>query len=129
MITGDIVFLKNNDEIIKSYIAYDKNLVVGTNLFGVTLETIDYLRKKGDVSIMRPKKDPKYFRRNELASYLRELIMKTKRLSYKERINFIRYIVMLYNQIFKIDLIEHPAIEINNKNVYHSPELIEEFYI
>ena len=121
MICGDIVVCRDNGSIAGIYIAYDKKAVVGATIFGARIRSVKelYIQFK-QVEVYSPREELSYARRKRLSEKLISLINGADKLSFRERLNFEKYIVWLYQDELKLELFEHPSYRPTVKNIIES---------
>lgn len=124
MICGDLIFYNN-----RVFVAYDKTLLVGAGILGVTITSLKQLQIIGEKpDVYRLKLDVGYSKRKKMADYLVGLIQQKNILTFKERINFHKVVNQIYKNIFKVELLEHNSIPVTIQNM-KSSELLEKINI
>lgn len=117
---GDIVFTSDNNV----YIVYDKQLLIGASILGIKVVSLKQLYLgNNNLEIYRSIYDIDYRKKKKMFEHLASLMYKKSTLSLKERMNFLKYIFILYRDLFKIDLTEHHTVKITSENIKASTNL------
>ena len=107
---GDIVvYYKDSLKDAKIGLAYDSKLVVTADWRGVHLVTIKMLRlgNERNINVYRTTSTLSHARKTRIRDALIDIGLGYRKLSWRERINFSRFIVKLYHDIINIEVTDN----------------------
>lgn len=112
MISCDVVLAYNkNDVCYQAFIAYDRQLLVGADIFGVKTTSLKQLLREADYIVIITAATPlTYVQRKKVTDTLYAVLNKEVSLSFKERFNFLKYIYWVHEGIAGNQLFEHASI-------------------
>lgn len=119
---SDLVYFPATDEI---FIAYDKKLVLKFSfLKGIRIRTsseFDITEEKYEVYSL---KEPlSYAKRRKLEEILLGVLNKKTKLTFKEKLNFNKFIIYIFKTILNIELTKENAFD--NSSILNSDKLIK----
>lgn len=120
---GDLIFVyKDNINKSKCYIVYDKGLVLGMTLTGAIIEPIDKFKldKENVIVLLQPIAELTYRKKKELTDILFTLLTGERKLSIKEKLNFLKYVARLYKEVLDFSFTDYPTMPVTAQNISES---------
>lgn len=125
MNTGDFAFYKNGSTSM-FFIVYNKYYLITCNLFGIKLLLRDYAEQTyGPLEYYSFDKNVGPNKRRQIKEFLYSLISKERKLSFKEKIGFLKYILFMYDSTFNLTVMNHTSLPHRYENVIESKILIK----
>jgi len=121
---GDILFVyKDILNESKPYIIYDRNIAIGTTLAGISLLNINTLSDKLQYKVITIAQDISWQKKKKLNEFMTKLITKQIVPSFKERLNFLKYLTWIYEKTINVRLLDNP-VPITLNNILESDKII-----
>lgn len=128
MLCSDLILVyKDKPENGKLFIAYDKDIIISANYFGIEIKSLKQLFiEKSKFQTFKLQDELSYVRKNKLKDFLHMLLNKQIKLKFQERRNFVKYINKLYKELCDVELLGHPSLPANAIHIINSNVLIKE---